>query len=41
MGLEIVRRVRSGEIKHVDYVVVIEEDNENVEYNIRMIVLEV
>ena len=41
MGLEIVRRVRSGDIKHVDYVVVIEEDNENVEYNIRMVVLEV
>ena len=40
-GLQIVDDVHSGNRKHVDYVVVIEEDNENPEYNIRMIVLEV
>lgn len=40
-GREIVEEVRKGLIKHVDYVVVIEEDNANDEYNIRMIILEV
>ena len=39
--IEIVNEVREGKKKHVDYVVVIEEDNENIEYNIRMIILEV
>ena len=41
IGLEIVNEVREGKKKHVDYVVVIEEDNENIEYNIRMMILEV
>ena len=41
MGLEIVNEVHEGKREHVDYVIVIEEDNENEEYNIRMVVLEV
>lgn len=40
-GLQIVDEVHKGNRNYVDYVVVIEEDNENDEYNIKMIVLEV
>lgn len=40
-GSRIVEDVHRGNRKHVDYVVVIEEDNENDDYNIRMIVYEV
>ena len=41
MGIDIVEEIRQNKKSHIDYVVVIEEDNLKEEKNIRMIVLEV